>query len=149
MLRQEILQMSPDEQLILRPGMRPIRACKIKWYQEAALRKRRLEPPEIPRLSVEIPMDDGNRRIMFQTSWDWTETCVNNPACEAAKSVQNEIYAANKLECEGGKTAWKAQCEVDKRLEYTLANWTSRRKKRIANGLKRKTRPSARLEKRP
>ena len=37
--------MSPDEQLILRPGMPPIRARKIKWYQEPALRKRRLEPP--------------------------------------------------------------------------------------------------------
>ena len=59
MLRQEILQMSPDEQLILRPGMPPIRARKIKWYQEPALRKRRLEPPEIPQLSVEIPLDDG------------------------------------------------------------------------------------------
>jgi type IV secretion system protein VirD4 len=59
MLRQEILQMSPDEQLILRPGMPPIRARKIKWYQEPALRERRLEPPEIPQLSVEIPLDDG------------------------------------------------------------------------------------------
>jgi type IV secretion system protein VirD4 len=64
MLRQEILQMSQDEQLILRPGMLPIRACKIKWYQEPTLHRRRLDPPEIPELSVEIPMDDGKRRIM-------------------------------------------------------------------------------------
>jgi type IV secretion system protein VirD4 len=63
MLRQEILQMSPDEQLILRPGMPPIRARKIKWYQEPALRKRRLDPPEIPQLSVEIPLDDGTTTI--------------------------------------------------------------------------------------
>ena len=58
MLRQEILQMPPDEQLILRPGMRPIRAKKIRWFKEREFLRRRMPPPVIPELTVEIPMDD-------------------------------------------------------------------------------------------
>lgn len=63
MLRQEILQMPPDEQLILRPGMKPIRAKKILWYREKEFLRRRQPPPAVPQLSVEIPMDDGALRI--------------------------------------------------------------------------------------
>ena len=63
MLRQEILQMPPDEQLILRPGMKPIRAKKIRWYDEPDFKRKRLPPPTIPQLSVEIPMDDGTMPI--------------------------------------------------------------------------------------
>jgi hypothetical protein len=69
--------------------------------------------------------DDRNCRVCtrykvlqfrgLQTSWDWTETCVNNLACETAKGVQNGIYAAAKAQCEGGKATWKAQCEVEKK----------------------------------
>jgi hypothetical protein len=59
MLRQEILQMPPDEQLIPMPGMRPIRARKIRWFEEPEFVRRRLAPPIIPQLVVEIPMDDG------------------------------------------------------------------------------------------
>jgi type IV secretion system protein VirD4 len=59
MLRQEIIQMPADEQLILRPGMRPMKAKKIQWWREAEFTRRRRTPPEIPLLLVEIPMDDG------------------------------------------------------------------------------------------
>ena len=54
MLRQEILQMPSDEQIILRPGMKPIRAKKVRWYQEPAFLERRRDPPKIPELVVEI-----------------------------------------------------------------------------------------------
>jgi type IV secretory pathway TraG/TraD family ATPase VirD4 len=40
--------MPPDEQLILRPGMRPIRAKKIRWWQEREFIARCKAPPEIP-----------------------------------------------------------------------------------------------------
>jgi type IV secretory pathway TraG/TraD family ATPase VirD4 len=50
--------MPPDEQLILRPGMRPIRAKKIRWFKEREFLRRRMPPPVIPELTVEIPMDD-------------------------------------------------------------------------------------------
>ena len=51
--------MPPDEQLILRPGMKPIRARKIQWFREPQFTSRRMPPPKIPQLTVEIPMADG------------------------------------------------------------------------------------------
>ncbi len=58
MLRQEILQMPQDEQLIIRPGMRPIRAKKIRWYEEPEFVRRLMDPAMVPELSVEIALDD-------------------------------------------------------------------------------------------
>ena len=63
MLRQEIIQMPGDEQIILRPGMRPMKAKKIQWWREPEFTRRRLDPPAIPQLLVEIPMDDGATEI--------------------------------------------------------------------------------------
>ena len=57
MLRQEILQMPQDEMLILRPGMKPMKAKKIRWWKEQELQRRRAAPPEIPELTVRIAMD--------------------------------------------------------------------------------------------
>ena len=63
MLRQEIIQMDPAEQIILRPGLRPIRARKIQWWKEPEFTKRRRDPPQIPHLLVEIALDDGKTVI--------------------------------------------------------------------------------------
>ena len=52
--------MPPDEQIILRPGMKPIKAKKIRWDQEPAFTSRRRAPPAIPELVVEILLDDGS-----------------------------------------------------------------------------------------
>jgi len=68
MLRQEILQMPPEDQLILRPGMRPIRARKIRWFREPEFLARRRPEPEIPELVVEIPMDDMDGPIATQVA---------------------------------------------------------------------------------
>jgi type IV secretion system protein VirD4 len=59
MLAAEIMQMPPGEQLILRPGMRPLRARKIRWWQEPEFVTRRKPAPVIPQLEVLIDMDDG------------------------------------------------------------------------------------------
>ena len=60
MLASEIMQMPQDEQLILRTGMKPIRAKKIRQWQEPELLKRHNPPPTIPELEVLIAMDDGS-----------------------------------------------------------------------------------------
>jgi type IV secretion system protein VirD4 len=59
MLASEIMQMQPDDQLILRPGMKPIRAKKIRWWQEPEFLDRQGPTPTIPKLEVLIAMDDG------------------------------------------------------------------------------------------
>ena len=60
-LASEIMQMPQDEQLILRTGMKPIRAKKIRWWQEPELVDRQTPAPAIPELEVLIAMDDGSR----------------------------------------------------------------------------------------
>jgi hypothetical protein len=40
-----------------------MKAKKIQWWREPEFTRRRLEPPEIPQLLVEIPMDDGATEI--------------------------------------------------------------------------------------
>lgn len=59
MLRQEVLQMPQNKQIILRPGTLPMLAEKIQWWKEAAFTQRRVAPPVIPELQVTIEMDDG------------------------------------------------------------------------------------------
>ena len=68
MLAQEILQMPADDQIILRPGMRPILAKKIKWYQEQAFLTRQSAAPLIPELLVEIPIDDQAKIVGKSTN---------------------------------------------------------------------------------
>jgi hypothetical protein len=38
----------------------------------------------------------------------------NDPACEAAKASQNQVYAAQKASCEAQKSAEKLACEAAK-----------------------------------
>ena len=64
LLAQEVLQMPAGDLIILRPGMRPIRARKIQWWSEHEIVERQLNPPEIPTLLVDIAMDDGSTEIV-------------------------------------------------------------------------------------
>ena len=68
LLTQEVLQMPTHQEIILRPNMPPILAHKIQWWRETEFRKRRLPPPEIPQLTVEIPLDDGSTEIVRRTA---------------------------------------------------------------------------------
>ena len=68
LLTQEVLQMPADEEIILRPGMKPVRARKIRWWQEPAFARRYKPAPAIPQLSVHIAMDDGSTEIVRKTA---------------------------------------------------------------------------------
>jgi type IV secretory pathway TraG/TraD family ATPase VirD4 len=59
-----VLQMPSGEEIILRPGMKPVRARKIQWWREPAFTKCRLPPPTIPQLRVDIALDDGSMEIV-------------------------------------------------------------------------------------
>lgn len=63
MLDQEIAQMSPDEQLILRPGMKPMKTGRARWYNDPVFTTRVRPPPVIPKLDVSIAYDDGGTRV--------------------------------------------------------------------------------------
>ena len=68
MLDQEVARMSPDEQLIIRPGMRPMKTRRICWYQDRRFTDLVLPPPEIPTLDLQVVPDDGTTRSTAATS---------------------------------------------------------------------------------
>lgn len=63
MLDQEIAQMPPDQQLILRPGMKPMRTGRARWFNDPVFTTRVRPPPVIPKLDVSIAYDDGRTRV--------------------------------------------------------------------------------------
>jgi type IV secretion system protein VirD4 len=48
LLPQEALALGKDEVLLFPRGFRPIRATKIRWYQEAIFKQRVVKPPTVP-----------------------------------------------------------------------------------------------------
>lgn len=56
--------MPAEDQIILRPSVRPMRSRKIKWWQDRQFTSRKVAPPEIPQLAVVIHRDDGTTKIL-------------------------------------------------------------------------------------
>ena len=55
--------MPSDEQLIVRPGMKPARSKRIRWYTDPNFRRLVRDAPDVPLLNVEIADDDGSIRL--------------------------------------------------------------------------------------
>lgn len=72
MLDQEIAQMSPDEQLIIRPGMKPMKTGRARWFSDPVFTTRVRPPPVIPKLDVSIAYDDGGTRVRPRQTPDLT-----------------------------------------------------------------------------
>ena len=54
MLDQEVMQMDPSEQIIIRPGMPPAKTERIRWFDDPQLAKLRRPAPTIPRLNIDV-----------------------------------------------------------------------------------------------
>jgi type IV secretion system protein VirD4 len=63
MLDQEVARMSPDEQLIIRAGMKPMKTNRARWFTDPEFTTRVRPPPEIPKLDISIAFDDGETLI--------------------------------------------------------------------------------------
>jgi type IV secretion system protein VirD4 len=63
LLDQEVTRMSPDQQLILRRGMKPMRTQRCRWFTNRDFTSRVRRPPEIPKLDISIAYDNGETRI--------------------------------------------------------------------------------------
>ena len=62
-LDQEIVMMPPDEQLIVRPGMKPAKSKRIRWYTDPNFRRLVHDAPDVPLLNVQIADDNGSIRL--------------------------------------------------------------------------------------
>lgn len=68
MLDQEVARMSPDEQLIIRPGMRPMKTKRIRWWTDQRFKRLVRKPPAIPLLNVRVAFDDGTTRVQRRST---------------------------------------------------------------------------------
>ena len=64
MLPQEVARKKRDEQIILRAGMSPIICKRQASFNDPELAVLRVDPPEIPRVTWDVAMDDGQTRLL-------------------------------------------------------------------------------------
>jgi type IV secretion system protein VirD4 len=62
MLHQELMQMPLDEQVIIRPGMPPMKTKRMRWYNDPRFSSLKRPPPVIPKLHISVQMDGGSLR---------------------------------------------------------------------------------------
>ncbi len=59
MLPQEIARLGPHEEIILRAGMRPIRATRIRHYEEGRFTRLLRPAPVVPPITIDVRYDGG------------------------------------------------------------------------------------------
>jgi type IV secretion system protein VirD4 len=68
MLAQEVSRMSPEEQILLRPGMLPMKTGRARWFTDPNFTVLQRPPPQIPRLNVTVAADDGRTAVLHTPS---------------------------------------------------------------------------------
>jgi type IV secretion system protein VirD4 len=69
----EVMQLPPDDELVLVSGCQPIRAKKARYYEDPELQARILPPPE---LSPPVAVATSKRPEPPPTKHDWTDAAV-------------------------------------------------------------------------
>jgi type IV secretion system protein VirD4 len=77
MLAQEVARMAPDDQIILRAGVLPMKTQRARWFDDPNFTCLVKPPPEIPRLAVRIAEDDGRTRVLPPRTRDKTITAAD------------------------------------------------------------------------
>ena len=67
MLAQEVSRMAPEDQIVLRAGMLPMKTQRARWFDDPHFTSLVRRPPEIPRLDVTVATDDGRTTVMAGT----------------------------------------------------------------------------------
>jgi type IV secretion system protein VirD4 len=63
LLPQEIARMSPNEQIVLRAGMMPVKCKRIRWFDDQNFTRLVLPPPAVPEIPVKVAQDDGQTPV--------------------------------------------------------------------------------------
>jgi type IV secretion system protein VirD4 len=74
----EVMQLAPSDELVLVSGLPPVRAQKVRYYEDRRLASRVLPPPELT--AVTTATDSGAPK----RADDWTALPILNPGSEAA-----------------------------------------------------------------
>ena len=59
LLPQEIMRLRPQEMVVIRPGLFPIRARRIRYYRERLFSRLVLPPPEVDAIDIPVRLDKG------------------------------------------------------------------------------------------
>jgi type IV secretion system protein VirD4 len=86
MLAQEISRLPPDEQIILRPGMLPLRTKRPAWFTDPDFTARVRRPPPIPTLTVETAEDDGTTSVARKLTGDHASIARADVQCQPEDS---------------------------------------------------------------
>lgn len=77
LLPQEVTRLGPTEVILLRPGTYPVRAWRIRYYEEKLFASLRRQPPVVPPIDVHVRMDTG--RGFRPAEGDGTDTPAPPP----------------------------------------------------------------------
>jgi type IV secretion system protein VirD4 len=81
----EVMQLPPDDELVLVSGCHPIRAKKARYFEDAEMKVRILPPPVL--IARDAPIDPGIPKRSDQG--DWTGAVVAAPAATSAEDAAN------------------------------------------------------------
>ena len=59
LLPQEIMRLRPQEMVVIRPGLFPIRARRIRYYRERLFSRLVLPPPDVDAIDIPVRLDKG------------------------------------------------------------------------------------------
>jgi type IV secretion system protein VirD4 len=74
----EVMQLAPSDELVLASGVPPIRAQKVRYYEDRRLASRVLPPPELTPVTTDTDCGAAKRAD------DWSALPILNPGSEAA-----------------------------------------------------------------
>ena len=80
----EVMQLPPDDELVLVSGCHPIRAKKARYYENRELKARILPPPELSRRSVMATAADSSSP---PRATDWAGADKNTDECRTRSST--------------------------------------------------------------
>jgi type IV secretion system protein VirD4 len=64
----EVMQLSPNEAIVMVSGVHPVRASKVRYYEDAQLKRRVLEPPRANPVALVARADDWSGRTQIPPS---------------------------------------------------------------------------------
>jgi type IV secretion system protein VirD4 len=81
----EVMQLPPDDELVLVSGCPPIRARKARYYEDPELKARVVQPPALT--NPRSPLPEANSPL--PQDGDWAGAVVAPPAATAAEDPAN------------------------------------------------------------
>ena len=130
--------MPSDEQLIVRPGMKPAKSKRIRWYTDPSFRRLVHDAPDVPLLNVQIADDNGSIRLpvvpqgqpslvlpalSVPPSTPENREVASRPQNQAPFDAERQPHAA--LAQAQSSETWRAESDLDYWASQVLEGWAT------------------------